>query len=108
MSKNRFHFLVHHKLFYAYAKFQGSRLSRTGVNQGPESAPPSRLPRASNTLGLICWGDEIGFVHGSFSAPPPRANSGYACVLGFLVRKKKWREASKENKGKSYPVVIEV
>ena len=26
-----------------------------------------------------CWGDEIGFVHGNFSAL--RANSGYACVL---------------------------
>ena len=53
ISKNGFHFWVHHKLFYTHAKFQGSRLSRTEVNLGGPNQPPPSLPRASNTLGLI-------------------------------------------------------
>ena len=37
---------------YTHAKLQGSRMCRTEITEGAESAPPS-LPRASNTLGLI-------------------------------------------------------
>ena len=41
-------------MYYTHEKFQGSRLSRTEINSGGGGLnQPPRLPRASNTLGLI-------------------------------------------------------
>ena len=50
ISKNRFHFWVHHMMFYIHAMFVRSRLSRTEISRGGGGWG---FPRASNTLGMI-------------------------------------------------------